>query len=244
MENQENEETRVLSNFKIGVSDHGGFLMKVVVQAGDFDTQQTIVIDSDQAAFIRDFISEHLSESDVEPALPEEPEERGVYVAQTGELLAKDSDDEWSYKEPPYDRNGRWNTGCDYCDDIHTYTQDWDAVVDTIGSEAFPLKRVTKERLVEFAQSGVEVARPELEEPEEFGVYRTQTGMLLIKAAALGWMKLPEDPEDPDEPLFKWQPEDISVWTEDWCDVLFTLGEEEFPLCQLSDNEKVYKHAE
>lgn len=197
------------------------------------------LLDKRDVAQLINEIQANASKTEEHDELPDEPEERGVYVAQTGELLTKDSDDEWSYKDTPYDKNGRWNNCCDLCDDIHTYTQDWGAVVDTIGKEAFPLKRLSENDVIAFAKHDDSLDNDDLEEPEASGVYKTQTGKLLGKTDAFGWIILPEDP---DAPLYKWQPEDKSMWTKDWCDVLFTLGEEEFPLEMIDKDAKSLKH--
>lgn len=89
-----------------------------------------------------------------EPALPEEPEEAGIYATQTGLLLAKNNNDKWSYKKPPYDENGILDIiGEEFACYLYTSTKDWDAVVKTIGVDAFPLKRITESDVIALAQS-------------------------------------------------------------------------------------------
>ena len=149
MENRENEETQTYTNLQIEIFDHGRFLMKTVVQAEGVEVQQTIVIDSDQAAFIRDFISKYLPESEADHALPEEPEEKGLYVSQNGILLIKDDDGEWTYRKSPYMENAYFEDGLGFIE----FADDWRQVVDTIGVEAFPLKHIGKSDVIALAQS-------------------------------------------------------------------------------------------
>lgn len=66
-----------------------------------------------------------------EKPLPEEPQEKGYYLAANdGRLFYKDSDDDWS----AVSSDCFWNNG-------FTYAK-WPTVCETLPPEAFPFKRV------------------------------------------------------------------------------------------------------
>nr|DAU93437.1 MAG TPA: hypothetical protein [Caudoviricetes sp.] len=67
--------------------------------------------------------------------LPEEPKERGFYVAANdGLLLFKDDDDDWSARTCDDSANPIWRGNRQYVK--------WPTVCETLPPEAFPLKRV------------------------------------------------------------------------------------------------------
>lgn len=150
MTNPEKTGNATFKGMRIGVAEQGGFLIKTLVKNDGASVEQTIVIDTKQADFIRDFITTHMAEADSEPTLPEEPNEEGLYVSQQGHVLLKDLDGDWSL--------GSWifkNTGETWSDDF-IYTRDWDLVVKDLGMDAFPLKRIDRSDIASLAQSGNE----------------------------------------------------------------------------------------
>lgn len=88
--------------------------------------------DEEKTNYLLDRLKELDKPAEREKPLPEEPKERGYYLAANdGRLFYKDSDADWS----AVDTTAFWNG-------IHSYAK-WPEVCAQLPPEAFPLKRVT-----------------------------------------------------------------------------------------------------
>lgn len=132
----------VLCTCKTGVNEFIGF----TYQFNASDVKQLF----DELS--KHFSGETAEQVDEEPTLPEEPEEKGLYVTQNGILLLKDDDGDWSYKKSPYVENAYFESGYAFI----TYADNWEHVVKTIGVDAFPLKRIDKSDVIALAKSNNE----------------------------------------------------------------------------------------
>lgn len=111
---------------------------------------QTVLLNTGQSRILYEQLKEHFEHEESvlteELTLPEEPKEAGWYLTQSGEILRKDRDDEWSF--------GSWifkNSSKKWSND-GIFTRDWALVVSDLGNDAFPLEHITEEYLIELAR--------------------------------------------------------------------------------------------